>query len=73
MLHVCICVQYVCMLEFHAYIESLLEFRACILLLSYIYYLWKHFFIALQAYWSPLVTNMFRRFINLLFVVVVVC
>ena len=31
-----ICVLYVCMLEFHAYIESMLEFHACILYLSYI-------------------------------------
>ena len=36
------------------------------------YYLWKHFFIALAAYWSPFVTNMFKRFKNLFFVVVVV-
>ena len=36
------------------------------------YYFWKHFFIALAAYWSPFVTDMFKRFINLFFVVVVV-
>ena len=38
----------------------------------HINYLWKHFFITLAAYWSPFVTNMFKRFINLFFVVVVV-
>ena len=37
-----------------------------------IYYLWKHFFIALAAYWSLLVTNMFKRFKNVFFVIVVV-
>ena len=36
-----------------------------------IYYLWKHFFITLAAYWSPFVTNMFKQFIILFFVVVV--
>ena len=33
---VCVCVLYVCILEFCAYNESLLEFYACILYLSYI-------------------------------------
>ena len=36
-----------------------------------IYYLKKHFFIVLAAYWSPLVTNKFKQFKNLFFVVVV--
>ena len=36
MLHVYMCVLYVCILEFHAYIESMLEFHACILYLLYI-------------------------------------
>ena len=63
------CVPYVCILQFRAYIESMLEFPAyCI---YHIYYFWKHFFIALAAYWSPFVTNMLKRFINLFFVVVV--
>ena len=35
-----------------------------------IYYLPKHFFITLAAYWSSFVTNMFKQFINLFFVVV---
>ena len=37
-----------------------------------IYYLWKHFFVTLAAYWSPFVTNMFTEFKNLFFVVVVI-
>ena len=36
------------------------------------HYLWKHLFITLAAYWSPFVTNMFKQFKNLFFVVVVV-
>ena len=38
----------------------------------HIYCLWKHYFIALAAYWSPFVTDMFKQFINLFFVVVAV-
>ena len=64
MLHVYICVLNVCMLEFHTYIESMLEFRACILYLSCITF-GKHFFIALAVYWPPFVTNTFKQFINL--------
>ena len=37
MLHVYMCVLYVCILEFHAYIGSMLEFHACILYLYCIY------------------------------------
>ena len=61
------CVLYVCILEFRASNESLLEFYACILYLSYILSL-KHFFITLAAYWSPFVTDIFKRFIYLFFV-----
>ena len=57
---------YVCMLEFHIYIESMLEFCACILYLSCIIF-GKHFFIALAVYWPPFVTNMFKQFINLFY------
>ena len=60
-------VPYVCILEFHAYIESMLEFRACILHLLYILSL-ETFLYCFAAYWSPFVTNMFKRFKNLFFV-----
>ena len=48
---VCMCVLYVCILKFHAYNESLLEFYACILYIVFIVYiifgnisllLWQH-------------------------------
>ena len=53
------CVLYVCILEFLASNESLLEFYACIFYLSYILPL-KHFFIALAAYWLRFVTDVFK-------------
>ena len=38
-----------------------------------IYYLWKHFFLALATYWSFFVTNMFKRFKNLFFLFCCFC
>ena len=35
-IYICVRVLYVCILEFHAYIESMLEFCACTLYLLYI-------------------------------------
>ena len=55
MLHVYVCVLYVCILEFHAYIELMLEFRAYILYLLYILSL-ETFLYHFAAYWSPFVT-----------------
>ena len=54
-----VCYMYVCMLEIHAYIESMLEFHACILYLSYILSL-VNIFLLLWQYIGHLLVTFFK-------------
>ena len=65
-MYIYVCYMYV-YLNFVLIINHSLNFML-VYCIYRIYYLWKHFFITLAAYWSSFVTDMFKQFINLFFV-----